>query len=690
MGVHMRRRKIDPLLLVLALLGLLALAFALSCGGSRPLRAATLTTTPVELARFSLLNPTTLPRRDVVTLTLPFRDDADYRGERLVTGDGTPIDVQVLGATWPDGSWRQATAHVPIVLAPNERRSVPVYRDTGFGISPRAFRWGAGLLAGIGALAIEVRVGTERATLAQWTPIASNASTTAWRARTRIPNSPVWAQAVLEAVSECDHVRLWIHVGDSDPRDPALTHQLGAVQILVRGPSVSVHHAPGSVHSATVGGGVTVLTLAPPDRWGDGESLAIQGRLLFAAGSRDLRTLAAESIAPVLACADWRASDAWGPWGYALPRAEIDVAYAGAAAASAMAAVPRTWEPWAPVAYGLNLVPGDTGDQSDFAATTCSAEAAGWPDRLYALQWSVYREACRPTHLREVDGSPARLGSDLLWDSRPDSRISRTLRGKTRTYTAADGHGWYGRDRQHWSACYLTAYALLTSDRWALDESDHLAETWLGLVKDGASGAVFLDSIDEAARGEGRPLQAGSLLWLATGRADVRDRLRARVDLIARQWTGATTSPVRPMRKLPGGDGRYTSLQVSQVWLPWQEGLGLLGLDAAAQVLDGYAPARTLVRAIGETVAQWGVWQWETGEWTAGKAVEFRPGGAAGGQREDYAPFLPWMGGGLVAARREALAAGDAATVWRCDSALAQLAAAAAGDVRVAEWLSVR
>lgn len=629
------------------------------------------------LATVTALNQTATPRRDVVTTVVPFPQAADYRGEPLAV-DGHAIDVRQLGAAWPDGAWRQAVVHVPVHLGAGERRALEVRRTD---VGPGLFEWGPGVVAALPAWSFAIRAGGAVGpftswTVTEWTPLVRSI-----RARARVPGTPVWGELIVELGSGLDHARLWLTVGDSDPRDPEVSHVLPRVEFLERGGELVLEHPAMAQVGAPVQG-ITTALLDPGSRWADGEAITIHGRLLFRAASRDTGTLDAEARAPVLAVADWRGTGAFGPWGEPAALAGLDAARAAQVAAAAMAQVPVAWTPvapWGPLPLGLSRFPGQTGDQPDFAATVCNQEASGFPDRLRALAWSCRREAGRPTHERAVDGSPARLAGERLWDCRRDSRISLSMGGKSRNLaplgTPPDGHQFVGRDQEHWSANYALAWALLTGDRWGLAEAEHIAELWLGMVKDGTSGSTYLDHIATAERGEGRPLQAGALLWLVTGRLDVRDRLLARVNrVIAQEWTGKDAAPVRPLR------ARY-DLPALPHWRCWEAGLSAMGLDAVAQV-TGDPAARAIADAVAGTVASHGVWQ-TGGRWVCGWSVDWIAGGAAGGKRtEAEDDFLPWVGGALVVAARAGGMSGAAS--------LAQLRTAAAADWRVAEWCAVR
>jgi hypothetical protein len=227
------------------------------------------------VARIAVLNPAPFPRRDVVTVTLSFSDEPDYAGEPLAVGDH-PIDVRRLGPTWPDGSWRMATAHVPVQLAALERRSLEVRRARAAAAAP--FRFGPGVLAaGLAGLQVGIRVDSATAWFGGWAEIESTDLVRAWRATARVPGSPVWGSVLLEAGAGLDHARLWLHVGDSDPRDQQVLHELGPVAMVVAGPQVALQHELAACFSVARAGTTTTMVLDPGSRWADARGATCRG-----------------------------------------------------------------------------------------------------------------------------------------------------------------------------------------------------------------------------------------------------------------------------------------------------------------------------------------------------------------------------------------------------------------------------
>ena len=63
-----------------------------------------------------ITNPARHARYDVVRCNLPWPRGV-YRGEPLGV-DGHLLQVAPFGLTWPVGSWRYSTVHVPVTLPP--------------------------------------------------------------------------------------------------------------------------------------------------------------------------------------------------------------------------------------------------------------------------------------------------------------------------------------------------------------------------------------------------------------------------------------------------------------------------------------------------------------------------------------------------------------------------------------------
>ena len=349
-------------------------------------------------------------------------------------------------------------------------------------------------------------------------------------------------------------------------------------------------------------------------------------------------------------------------------------------------------DPFGWAVHGCAPDPNGTGDQADFSATPMQMEALGYPLRLFSVGLSVLQNAARPTHLRNADGTAFKYTSKpevLLWHSVNDHRITGDKLGKSATLNWSDCRStrqgkWGGLGWEHWSAQYLTHYAMLTGDRWALAECDHHAELLLGTMHIN-SASVVLNNMG-ASRAVGRMLQAGSMLYLVTGRMGLLSRMQARIGVVEKQWRGRNTSPHRPgVVRNPDGRNLGGKYRFS---LGWQQALGSGGLDAYAAV-SGDQRADVLADLWSKNVVDHAI-HFRVSRFIATKNEEWKGGAWNGwelytGQEpssrsptdpnlvERYDPYLLWMMPAVVVARRHAEATGDDATVKKCDQVEAQV-----------------
>lgn len=648
-------------------------------------------------------NITPFARRDVVTTVLPFAEGT-YRGEplKLTSGPyaGRQLQSAPMGARWPDGSVRFARVYVPVDIAAGTvaNRSVAIGQGTQV-----PFQWDPAVSAGAGRLSIALKVGSSLLRFGPWELLENGPSVNVWRARGRVPGTPFWADVWLEFGSNLPFARFWLHYGDSDPTDPEVLHHVGEVRLIVTGPGVMLRHEVDKVSDRRTVGDLTSLQIEPGSRWCDGESQAMKGILLFAGGN--LGTGLAILQWPTFAMADsWESSGAFGPWGY-LPGLPPNETPQSAGRRAIRDYRSHRTGPWAWPVLGCLPGPNTTGDQMDFSAMVCTAEAAGIAiERMHAVERSVLREACRPTHYRNADGSPlqtSKIANLTLWHGRPHWRSTIEKLGKSRQVTAADPHrernmAWWGHDREHWSVNYLTTLAMLTGERWAIEECHHKCELWLSEVRV-RSRSPGLNGMG-AARDVGRTLQAGSMLWLVTGRDDMRTRIFERITVVENSWVGRNVSPHRPaVRRNP--DGRNLG-GLYPFAMPWQQAIGTVGLDAVAQTF-GDTRARTLADLWALNVAGFGIFP-KAGRLQAAKAVEWRGGQWDGWQEYDpqaelvtapdpnvvefYDPYMTWMQPGLVIAQRAAEAAGDPTLAQKARDALATRG----NGWRSWEWRAIR
>lgn len=654
---------------------------------------------PEAFAGVRLINTSDSARRDVITTVVSFAGGT-YDGGPLVLLDGpfagTQLQHRRFGGSWPDGSVRYAIVHLPARLGPKE--SVVRSLGKGRGAAP-AFSLGKAIVKQGPRFGIALRVGRKDVTLGPWQVIESGHLMFAIESRRRVPDTPVWVRCVIEYPTEADHARFWLHYGDSDPGDPKCNHDLPAIHLFVWGAEVELrHNGAKNLGKATSAPDYTVIKLEHGSRWRDGESQAIHGVLTYPK-TEDTATRAAVRHSPIFRVAtNWPQTKALGPWSV-LPGIPPDQSDADLEA-RARDAYDRhkDGDPWEAPRFGMAPRPANAGDQEDFSAMKLLQAANGYPGRLIAVQRSVLAEACRPTHFRNADATPVAIGANpriWLWEGIPDPRFSPELLGKPKNEPRGKGHGtWRGRDRQHWSCLNLTHYALLTGDRFALDECAHLAELWLGEMRTTATvnpaastGNPTLDGMGNS-RDVGRTLHSGTMLWLVTGRPDLERRIRERVQVVAEQWPGRDTSPVRPLyvgkpdpRVL---EGKWPAIR------GWMEAIGIRGLDAVAQVFDD-ATARRLVWETGVSFLDHCVWE-ENGAWGCCDGLAWLDGGKAlsGDQlntmRKHSTTFNAWAAPACIILAREAAGRSDEARKAR---ALALLATVG-NDWRSWEWKAVK
>ena len=725
-----------------AVLGVFLLA-VVACGTSSSTAVAQLPTRDAEtVGQVQLVNRAAHPRRDIVTTVVPFAEGA-YTGQPLAV-DGKHAHAAPFGARWPDGTWRYVRLTFPHAIGAQERLLVDV--TDGQGTVP-PFRLADSIVGG-GQLVFGLVAGGNASSPAAafwgWECIEANPLAKTFRARLRLPTTPVWGELTIEFRHDLDHVRWWLTVGAADMTRSEQSYNLPPLWFVVRGPEVAMWHAPYKQIEKRVLDPWTAIELDAGGKWGDGQGIANTGTFLFDPGpGGDLETLDAERTGEPLhaVSSSWAQTGAYGAWGYVRGPPPGSALNSTAAVQRFLSDYGRHTkrDPFGWCAHGCAPDPNGTGSQTDFSATPMQMEALGFPTRLHSVGLSVLQNAARPTHLRTADGSPY-LFTDhpevLLWHSVVDHRITGNKLGKSRTLNWSDCRStafgkWGGLGWEHWSVQYLTHYAMLTGDRWALEECQHHAELLLGTMHTNSASPV-LNSMG-ASRAVGRMMHSGTMLYLVTGRQDLLTRMMARVGVVEKQWRGRNTSPCRPA-VVRGPDPRNLGGLMPFAFGSWQDALGVLGLDAYANV-SGDTRADTLAQLWAQNTVNFSMlddpnsnrWlftkneEWKGGAWhgwqefTGVGGAEAADANASRGDalQEGEFPFVPaltleemesllvdpllvpprvaviadpapnfveiynpyglWMLGATIVARRHALARGDQATVDKCDQVLAQV-----------------
>ena len=545
------------------------------------------------------------------------------------------------------------------------------------------------MLASFGNLTLRLNFGERTVTWQPWELIDEGHLVTAFRTRGRVQGLPMWAELTLEFGSTLNHVKWWLHFGNSDTTDSRVRHQIPVANFVIGGENIVgvVHNANTKVLNVMRDNRQrTRITVTNAGLWGDGESQALSGVLLFL--GEDLDTLVAESLWPIAAVATtWPESGAFGPWGYVPePPAGFGWEQQIARTVDDLRAF-RASDPWQVGPHSCAKDPSQTGDQPDFSALMLTAEAHGWATRLLAVKKSIYQEACRPTHLRNADASPmvlSKIKNLHFWNNQVFHVTSPNKLGKETQ--PSNVHGFHGHDRQHYSINYLTLYALLTGDRWAVSECEHHAELWQAAMPAHMTGNPVIDGMG-AARGVGRTLHAASLLYLVTGRQDLAQAVAFRIGIIEHGWRGRNTSPRRPLSVNPPDSRNLNGL--FPFTMPWQEMIGARGLDAAARVFDDER-ADDIAKIVSVNGLNFGVVKQEL-RYTGVKALRWKQGGAALTPvelllgRETFSPYLLWEAPGMVVARRST-SSGELKA--KADAAIAQLLANFSW--RNHEWLAIK
>jgi hypothetical protein len=211
-------------------------------------------------------------------------------------------------------------------------------------------------------------------------------------------------------------------------------------------------------------------------------------------------------------------------------------------------------------------------------------------------------------HFFEADASPvdpAKHPKWIVWSGRTHwhKDVSLDRLGKPHPEPAFASHGWTGKDRQHWSSNYLSAYALLTGAHWARLELANEARLYLaGQTLD----PKFTTSNRGAPRGAGRVALTAAWNLCVTDNELLRERMDQRVDRIYyKKWPLRNAKPerVRPMAtsapdpRLLGGMHAF--------WNPWQDAIAAVGF-AAHHRMTGNARARELAEILAVNVVRHG------------------------------------------------------------------------------------
>jgi len=243
------------------------------------------------------------------------------------------------------------------------------------------------------------------------------------------------------------------------------------------------------------------------------------------------------------------------------------------------------------------------------------------PSRLRTVLRSVYQEACRTTHHREVDVSRVLAPNhpDLLTlTGRPKYEGKNPdMLGKipnvwiTEMMRSPEGQRWKGHDGQHLSINYLAAIALLTGNRFARTEIENHCMLYLtGFTYQSGS---YNDS-PGASRQVGRSSLAAIAMYQISGREEIKTRAINRVKELKLRMASHNT--VLDVMKPRSGGTR---------WYGWEEGCGISGLAAIHQRFAS-PEALEVILSVSTSLVMHGYGKITTGSWRVGYQIPMQDG----------------------------------------------------------------
>ncbi len=569
------------------------------------------------------------PRRQPTACVVPFARGVAFDAPAL-TVEGEPTVWEPFGARWPDGSWRQALCLFRVHVPPLSEQQLTLLAGRSTPKPQRIDMPSAKL-----EVVVRHRGRVSRAEPQRVRDLEDNAFRRVELRRARIGDSGLVAELTVTAWRDQKHADVSVAVFFSDPDSKDMQRHVQELSLECRGMALVLRHGGylGMVQRTTPYGSRTVLLSDRP--LGDGQGLRRVGVLVPPlTGDKDTdETLRANAVAPLLAGTSWRGTAAFGPFGVVpqpptwLRDDALRIHFARRHKVFVQREAPGG-DPFGVFAHGLQRMAGQTGDQGDFG--TCKLSAVAWsgvPSMLLEVELSVLQEACRPVHFFERDGAPVDPAAHpdwVVWSGRTHwhGGVSRDRLGKPHPEPPHETHGWTGKDRQHWSSNYLSAYALMTGAHWARRELENEARLFLaGQTLD----ARRTTSNTGAPRGAGRTMLAAAWNLCVSGDERLRARMDARTDQVHyEQWAGRSLAAdkVRPMG-VSGPDGRLLRGE-HPFWNPWQDALAAVGF-AAQHRMTGNQRARTLAEALARNVVRHG-WLLDERGSEVGMAIRWRDG----------------------------------------------------------------
>lgn len=266
---------------------------------------------------------------------------------------------------------------------------------------------------------------------------------------------------------------------------------------------------------------------------------------------------------------------------------------------------------WDAGPLGVTATSGATGGQEDqvFVGGECMI-----PDGIGAELVSYFvalGQGRRPCHHLEASGDPLSIVAHpnlRFWDGRAHwhQGVSPDQLGKSRSLTVEDSHNWWGPDVEHWLLNRLYVAARLTGS-WSLQR-----------LLEAQARVYLLQWTSEPGISTSQPYAARAIGWEGIGVVHLWKGLANR-DLAAAvrlRWIDRLNRVILPSLShddiwdIRTDDPR---LGQGQWWMPWQQSVGVYGLDLAGEVMS--QPAARAAALQGALRVLSDAWTEDQGTW---------------------------------------------------------------------------
>lgn len=529
-------------------------------------------------------------RREYGVATLPFKKGEWFGSSTTATliqpPDNRPFYLRAFGAKFDDGSYRYGQAFIPLAIPGNSEKVVELtVSNSRRAVAPPEQQPLTIPLVFAPPVIINNQAVPSESVISE--QMESNVARTVFRFRYRTGDFVVVVYVYIYAGGQ-SVVPFEVRVTASNPQNQTIVYPANSITFHSPVPHLSIY---GAQRRGAQRIDANSYLLAANTSFGDGQSQCWFGNA-YLSTSGAYNPAAAEVNQLLGISLDWKESKAFGPFG-TIPDslAQTDSLkrnYATEKYNSFRNYKAGAGSMWDDLQLGLGKYPGMTGAQDDFGMLAgWDVMDSGCPELLERYRFAVCEEAMRPGHYMEISGSPVTHAAHPNWVSWSgatfwSSVVCPDKLGKNMIAGASECNGWLGKDVEHWSSNLLSAAGVLTNSYQIMDELNVEAELFLSGHTIPTMRPGWSTNSIWASRAVGRVYHAMAQNFLITARNDVKERIYQRtLQCVAVQWSGKDASPVRPMHTI-GPDPRQLPLNPS--WLPWQESLGIPGLESWYQI----------------------------------------------------------------------------------------------------------